>query len=254
MKIKILEKKGDTWKFAVEDTTPAFANALRRIMITEVPTLAINDVDFYDNTSSLFDEVIAHRLGMVPLRFDPLKFEKGKKGPLGEVFFALEKKGPSTVYSGDLKSTDKSVKPTSPDFPIVQLLANHNIKLEAKAVLGLGKDHAKWQAANVTYVNEPFIEMKKPIKNLKHVVDSCPKGTIAIKNRKLVIVDPFKSDESKAIEEASDGAAVVKTKPNSFLFRVESISGLEPKYIISRSVQILQDKANDFRKEVGKLK
>ena len=74
MKIKILNRKGEKLRFLLEGTTPAFANALRRIMISEIPNLAIDVVEFQDNTSALFDEIIAHRLAMLPLEFDPDKF------------------------------------------------------------------------------------------------------------------------------------------------------------------------------------
>jgi len=57
-------------KFTLSGATPAFANSLRRAMISEVPSLAIEDVRIYDNTSALFDEMLAHRLGLIPLKTD----------------------------------------------------------------------------------------------------------------------------------------------------------------------------------------
>ena len=61
-------------RFTISGATPAFANALRRSMIGEVPTLAIEDVRIYDNTSVLFDEILAHRLGLVPIKTDLSQF------------------------------------------------------------------------------------------------------------------------------------------------------------------------------------
>ena len=131
MKIKILEKKGDKLTFQLDNATPGFANALRRIMITEVPNLAVEWADIHDNNSILFDEVIASRLGLIPLKFDPTKFVSneeckcgGKGCPLCQVVLALDKDGPGIAYSGDLKSSNKDVKPISPNFPIVELLQN----------------------------------------------------------------------------------------------------------------------------------
>ena len=104
MKIKILSRKGDTIRFVAEGITPAFANALRRIMISEIPVLAIEWVDFRENSSILFDEVIAHRLGLLPLKFDPEKMNftedcrcEGKGCPSCQVAFSLEKAGPSVA-------------------------------------------------------------------------------------------------------------------------------------------------------------
>jgi DNA-directed RNA polymerase subunit D len=260
LKIKIISKKGDTWRFVLDGATPALANALRRIMISEVPTLAIEWVDFNDNTSALFDEVVAHRLGMIPLIFDPKKFNfareckcKGKGCPLCQVVFALEKSGPSTACSGDMKSSNRGVKPANPDFPIVKLLKGQHLKLEAFAVLGEGKEHAKWQAANVSYQYLPQLEVKN-FRDFKKLVSACPKGVLAVKKRKLVLTDPFTCDECRVCEDVSDKGVEIKSDPERFVFRVESISGLDPRHIISEAARILEVKANEFKSEIKNIK
>jgi DNA-directed RNA polymerase subunit D len=57
-------------RFTLSGASPAFANGFRRAMIGEVPTLAIEDVRIYDNTSAFFDEMLAHRLGLIPIKTD----------------------------------------------------------------------------------------------------------------------------------------------------------------------------------------
>ena len=56
-------------KFVLSETDTSVANTLRRIMIAEVPTLAIDLVEFHDNSTVLNDEYIAHRLGLMPIRY-----------------------------------------------------------------------------------------------------------------------------------------------------------------------------------------
>jgi len=261
MKVKIFKSKGDRLSFVLEDSTPAFANALRRIMTSEVPTMAIDWVEMRENNSALFDEVIAHRLGMVPLVFDPKKFNfaddcecEGKGCPLCQVVFALEKTGPATVYSGDMKSSNREVKPVSPDFPIAELLKGHTMKFEAVARLGLGIKHGKFQAANVAYQYMPQIKLKEgaSASDFSKGVRACPKAALSMRGSKPV-VDPELCTFSKSCESASGGAIRMEGVPTSFIFRVESVSGLDPDYIIQKAADVLESKAAEFKKGLKEL-
>lgn len=158
MKISNVEKKDKTLTFVLEDVTPAFANTLRRAMIAEVPVLAIDDVTIFENNSALYDEVVAHRIGLIPIKTDLRTFKlpdectcKGKGCTKCQVSFTLVKKGPCTVLSGDLKPSDPKTTVTDPDIPITKLLENQKIKIEAVAMLGRGKEHAKWQPGVISY-------------------------------------------------------------------------------------------------------
>lgn len=253
MKIKILSKKGENLKFVLEGATPAFANSMRRIMIAEVPNLTIDTVEFHDNTSALFDEIVAHRLGMIPLEFDPEKFNMqndckcdGKGCPTCQVFFALEKTGPATAYSSDLKSSNKAVKPTSPDFPIVKLLKEQHIKIEATARLGTGREHSKFQTSNATYTYVISVECSRT-DDAKKIVNACPKNILEVKGTKVVLADPYECNECKACEEAGGGDVKVTGDPSKFVFTVESISGLDPEYIVGKAAEILEGKAKEFK-------
>jgi DNA-directed RNA polymerase subunit D len=158
MKVKILNKTDTEIKFSVEGISQSLASALRRVMLSEVPTMAIEWVDFKKNDSALNDEIIAHRLGLIPLTFDRKIYNlpsecscNGKGCSRCQVKLLLKKKGPCTVYAEDLKSTDENVKPVYPKIPIVELLEGQELQLEATAQLGIGREHAKWQAAVVGY-------------------------------------------------------------------------------------------------------
>lgn len=175
MKVKAVEKGKEEIKFEVEKITPAFANALRRVMMMEVPVLAIEDVDFRINDSPLFDEVIAHRLGLMPLKFKPNLLNKknscscGGEGCINcQVVFVLDKTGPCTVYSSDLKSTNPEVEILYPNMPLVKLGENQRLSLEATAILGTGKEHVKWKASNAfySYENDVFIFTVETISGL----------------------------------------------------------------------------------------
>ena len=74
-KVDIKSKTEEKIVFHASGIDAPIANALRRIVIAEVPTMAIETVNIYNNTSIIQDEVLAHRLGLIPIRADPHKFE-----------------------------------------------------------------------------------------------------------------------------------------------------------------------------------
>ncbi|NOX71951.1 MAG: DNA-directed RNA polymerase subunit D [Candidatus Micrarchaeota archaeon] len=259
MKVKILEKNKEKLKFILEGTTPAFANALRRIIVNEVPTMSIDWVDFQENESALYDEMIAHRLGLVPLKFEAGKYNlpdectcNGEGCPLCQVVFVLDKEGPCTVYSGDMKSTDKNVKPVFDNIPITELEENKRIKFEAVARLGTGKKHAKNQAAIAVCVPYPKIEVSKGV-SAKKVVDAFPKGVLSLSGTKITIEDPLRVDESRDAIEAFGDKVRIKTDESKFIFTVETVCGLPPEAIVSQAAEMLESKAAEFKKMLSKL-
>ncbi len=140
-------------------------NALRRLAISEVPTLAIDDVVILENSSVMHDEALAHRLGLIPLRTDPGRFVMPHECDCGSalgcakcrVLLVLDAEATDktkVVTSGELVSEDETVKPVSKDIPIIVLAPNQKLKFEAYARLGTGKSHAKWQPAPVAVVKD----------------------------------------------------------------------------------------------------
>ncbi len=144
MKIENLKVDGNYLKFTLKEASYPKANALRRALMSEVPIMAIDEVDFFENTSNLFDEFIAHRLGLIPLVTPKTATSKSK------ATFHLEAKGPTVVYSKDLK-TKSNVKPVYDNIPIIKLGEEQNLRLEATAIMGTGKQHAKFQPCIASY-------------------------------------------------------------------------------------------------------
>ena len=123
-------------RFDLSNTTVGVANALRRTMIADVTSLAIETVEFQKNSSVLTDEYIAHRLGLVPLTSPNNENEAG---------FRLTSRADEklSVTTGMLASHD-APRPAHDDIIIVKLRRNQSLKLTAKAARSNGKDHAKW--------------------------------------------------------------------------------------------------------------
>lgn len=260
MKIRVLNKSDSEIKFLLEDSNPQFANALRRIIISEIPILAIESVDFSVNDSVLYNEVIAHRLGMIPLVFDTKKFhfrdehEDEKTCSMCEVVFVINKKGPGMVYSKDMKSSDPEVKPLYDDIPVVELFDDQNLRLEASASLGLAKNHARYQSAISHYRYFPVANLKGKLENPEEVMKACPKNALKIDGDKVsVTLDCDMCRECVKIAKPKD-LLEINGDATKFIFNVESISGLKPEEIVFSAVDILKGKVKDFGKEVRKLK
>jgi DNA-directed RNA polymerase subunit D len=145
MKLTILENTPTVFRFKLDKVSTNFANAVRRIAINSVPTFAIDTVTFYENSSAIFDEYIAHRIGLVPI-ITPNGYDSKD-----EVLFKLEAEGPTTVYSKSLESNDKSVKVANPNIPIIKLAAGQTLRIDGKAVIGTAARSAKFQAGLITY-------------------------------------------------------------------------------------------------------
>jgi DNA-directed RNA polymerase subunit D len=132
-----------------------YVNALRRICLNGVPIYAVESVDMLENSSVLADEGIAHRIGLIPLKTDLSASKDGNEND--KIMLTLDS-GVSdetrTILSGDLKSQDNNVVPTSNNIPIVTLAPGQSIKFEAYARLGKGTEHARWNSANVATLTE----------------------------------------------------------------------------------------------------
>jgi len=144
--VKKLGEENGVVKLEVKGTDTAFVNAIRRTIMRYVPCFAVEDVAIYENDSVMFDEFLAHRLGMLPIK-------SGAKGykPGDIVKMVLEKEGPCTVYSKDIKSTDPTIEVADKKIPLTKLGKNQKLKIEMKIVMLSGKEHSKWQPAVASY-------------------------------------------------------------------------------------------------------
>jgi DNA-directed RNA polymerase II subunit RPB3 len=197
-RVEILSIQPQEIKFILSETDTSVANTLRRIMIAEVPTLAIDLVEFHENSTVLNDEYIAHRMGLIPVRYQPAESLKGSDCsdaflPHREcvcyehcmrcsVEFELDITykvtgeedvlAPLTVTSKDLVSNNELVQPAhflSQDeqdeaqdegVAIVKLGPGQRLKLKAIARMGISKEHAKWcPVAVATYRFWPEIHI-----------------------------------------------------------------------------------------------
>ena len=263
MKVEIEELKPKKAVLKIEDTKAYFINSLRRMMISELPKLAIDDVVIYDNTSALFDEIIAHRLSLIPIPTDLslITFKdtcvcKGKGCPNCTVRYTLSKEGEGTVFSGDLQPAEKSWAITEDKIPIVELFGDQRLILEVEAVLGVGRDHAKWQAVQAPGYKMDFtVEFdKKRINDVKEFITKLPENLVVIKGDRLELKDTKKLSvlESYLDKEKVD-FITLKRDPTKVTFSFETDGSFSAKDAILESAKILEKKYAEFSKLLKNL-
>jgi DNA-directed RNA polymerase subunit D len=276
MKIDIVEMTPMKAQFVITDTNPAFANALRRTIISDVPKMALDNVEFhlgpimdekgvaFESVSPLFDEIVSHRLGLIPIPTDLDAFNfrakctcNGEGCPSCTIMYSLNKKGPCTVYSGDLEPVGDSKYKIKDDLiPIVKLAEDQALLIYATAELGTGKQHAKWQAAlGAGYRYFAKIEIDSSKCDLGgSCVKVCPKGVLAKEDRKIVAKHPEKCNLCNSCIEVCDAGVIKVTgDPSKVLFRFETDGSLTAKEVLSRGLKILDERFEGLREQISTL-
>ena len=268
VEIEILEKTDDYMRFIVKGVNVPFVNALRRIMLTEVPAMAIDELVILENSSMLNDEILAHRMGFIPLKTDldsyNLPEECTCKSEFGcnlcRLTLTLEAEAAEktiTVYSRDLKSENLDITPVSDKIPIVKLAPDQKIKLEAYARLGKGKDHAKWQPVSMcTYKYLPQIKIDLERCNAcAECVKLCPER---------VLIDMEEGIKTQNVIECTlcmdcvdacpqnPPAIEISWDKEAFIFKIESTGALPVERIMLEALKILDKKIKGLSNQLKK--
>lgn len=262
-------------RFELLNTDPSIANALRRIMIAEVETVAVDQIGLMQNTSIIPDEVLVHRVAMVPLAVDPRHVR-----PNEPLFFELTitcKGKPMNVYSSDLifqpdespesKFPDQKEywaqfepRPVHKDILLAKLLPGQQIHMRAVCRVGKGQDHAKWSpVATATYRIMPKIDVNQKLANgdvAMAIKEACPRDVFDIEDAgTLTVQDPRRCTmcrECIRLDEFKDCVELYRVSDH-FIFSVESVGSLPPMEIIRRAILILKAKAVTWKRHLQAL-
>ncbi|MDH5482750.1 MAG: DNA-directed RNA polymerase subunit D [Candidatus Bathyarchaeota archaeon] len=266
MEIEVLEKDDKNMRLLIRGVDVPYMNALRRTVIAEVPCMAIDEIVVIENSSTFQDEVIAHRLGLIPLKTDlegynlpeecPCKSEFGCN--LCRVTLALDvesKEKTRTVYSGELESENPSIIPVSDTIPIIKLAKEQKLKLEAYARLGKGKNHAKWQPVSMcTHKYFPKIEIScKKCDGCGKCVEICPRKVLAKTGNRIEIRDLMACTLCQdCVETCPQNPPAVKItwEENAFIFALESTCVLSPEKIMTEAIKILDGQLKDLERQI----
>ena len=303
MKAQIVEgwPKGNKIRIVLSETNAAQVNGLRRAILSDVPKMAITKVRFeqgvtqdnkgevIESVNVLPDEVIAHRLAMVPVPtfLDEFVFPEDDENnknlpedqwgsPLSQIIYHLSIRGPNsdsdeqfkTVYAGDLNvlgETKLQISEEHARIPLTILSSGQYLELYAYATLGRGRDHAKWcPAAAVTFQPRQKATLNKPKKaNTLFDLNLTSKSGRAINaklftNKECTDVDSV-LDLERAMhqvgygtnrDEAFDNAITLEDMEGEYIFSYESDGSLSPEEVFNQACEELSSR---FGKITGEI-
>ncbi|MEK6757532.1 MAG: DNA-directed RNA polymerase subunit D [Nanoarchaeota archaeon] len=239
--MKQITNKDDQITFHA-DVGESLANAIRRYL-SQVQVLAINEVEISKNDSPLYDETVAHRLGLIPL------ITKGAVNEKTEMKLKLDVKKEGYVYSGDLKG---EVQVVHNKIPITTLAKDQEVKITATVTAGKGSDHSKFSPGLMFYRNISEITMPKELQN--EVKRIFPHNEIKEKGNKIIVMNDQKND----IEDACQGICEMAGKEcevspkEELVITLESFGQMSTSDIIKKSVDALKKDLADVAKHISK--
>ena len=279
MKTEIVQgwPQGHEIRILITDTDAAQVNAIRRALIADVPKLAITRVDFsqgvtqdnkgevVESVNVLPDEVLAHRLAMIPIPTnmdEGLVFpdacenckdvvEKDKGCPMCQVLYTLSARGPSadsdeelrTVYAGDITTISDPVfdiRDEHKTIPLTVLSKGQFLEFYAFAVLGRGRDHAKWSPVAAVGFRPQQVAVLKDAKAAETLfglglttTDGTPiDAKLFGKGKKVTdinhVMDLEKALHGTGREADFAESIVMETVDNAYVFSYETDGSLDP--------------------------
>ena len=266
---KLIVRSGNYFEFYVSGCQVHVMNALRRIIMSETVTLAIHDVYINQNTSVLPDEVLAQRLGLIPLRVEPEEIDLAEEAAATKpdlrrlarmtARFKLYAKNTSgdiiTLYSKDLICVDrKTVKPVYEQIPIVKLGKDQDVDIECIAKVGRGKDHAKWSpVSTVAYKILPKLAVTDACNSCGNCVDSCPFECLKMELGRPVLKGLGLYDCTLCricVRACSLRALSIEPSNEDFIFRINLIGQLTIEELLHQSKIIFETKLDDIVRKV----
>jgi len=248
------ERKKNKIIFLIKGSDEVLANTIRRLIIEEVPTLAVEDLELKENDSALFDEMLGLRIGLTPIKTDlksyNLKSEckcEGEGCAQCELKISLKTNKKGYVYAEEAESTDPKCIFVYPKMPIVKLLSKQKLNVMMTAVLGKGKDHTKWSPGLAFFKKEPIVKIGK-VNDVELLKENCPDGVFDFKGSTIKLNND-KVYESNLLEYYTElDPGITLEFSENVIFTLESWGQLSHKEILTKSTEILIEKTEQMEK------
>jgi len=215
----------------------SLANAVRRY-VYQIPTFALTKIEILKNDSPLYDETIAHRMGMIPL--------KNARKP--ETKFKLKAKGEGYVYSKELKG---NLEVVYENIPITFLEKGEEIELTAEAEAGKGTEHSRFSPGIIFY--RSIVNLKIVPDCPREIIDICPRNIFEETNGRVQCKNSEGCDLCESCIEYGNKKKkdFVKIEPtDEILMIIESFGQIDSKNILKKSVEILKKDLEEIQKKL----
>lgn len=240
--MKILNKKYNQVTFSAE-IDESLANAIRRY-VDQIPILAIDEVEISKNDSPLYDETVAHRIGLIPLKMDKTINEKSTEQ------LALIVKKDGIVYSEELKG---KVNPVYDKIPITVLKKGQELEILATAKVGKGSKHSKFSPGFMFYRNSVKLKIDKDCP--KEVVNVCPQKILVVEGGKVSVTDDEKCDMCESCVDfcrKTKKGSIEIIPSKELVITVESFGQMEEEEIFKKAIEALKDDLKEVAKKISK--
>jgi len=221
-------------------TNETMVNALRRNMGL-IPTMAIDELEISRNDSPLYDETLAHRMGLIPLKMD----KKFKEGDILKIKLDSKKEG--TVYSGEIKGDAEIVYKK---IPITILDKEQELKIKGKTRMGTGREHAKFSPGFMFYRKVAQIVTDKEFEN--EIKRAFPESEIKEKGSKIEIID----NKERTVSDFCEGLAqknkkkIEVSETDAVVVSVESFGQMKAEDIFKKTIEILKKDLKEIPKKI----
>jgi DNA-directed RNA polymerase subunit D len=217
----------------------SLANAIRR-SINEIPILAIHEADIYANDSALYDEIIAHRLGLIPLKNQNIKGEL-------ELEYKLKVKGKQDKGTTEVLAKELGEDVVHENIPITLLEKDQKIELVAKANIGTGKEHARYSPGIMYYKHYPHIKITGEGQQQTQLAQLYPQ-VFTEEQGKLTIKDETQCELDEEDLENIPGINI--TFNDELLLQVESWGQLTTQKMLQEASTVLKKNLSELQKKI----
>lgn len=270
--IRVKKITRDQLTFSLTQTDRSLVNALRRVIISETPTLAIDTVEIEVNTSVMHDEFLAHRLGLIPIVSDNIEQISATEDcacqdycsrcsfEMSLAVTAINE--PIEVTSFDLKSSSNIRAVMTAPILLAKLHPGQEIRLRAFVRKGLGKTHAKWSPAVVSFQVEPEIRLNKEsltqltLRQKEAWIKTCSQQVYAldIESQEVYLRDPSQCNYCGLCQKANSNLVTIEPKTDKilqgekeqkferFTVSLETTGALTPEKTLLSSLETLRKK------------